>query len=351
MFNGTLNDGNRNSGFSIEHLIIGAKTPTIEHIHVVNSNNIEIVFKKDMRDSSYNIIYNSTVGDLQDLSGNFVQGFKIHKELKDDQKGHKLDVTFPYPVPVIPPIVVPPVIPPVVDPVQKKGSGGCSDCTPPTIGMDNKGKRLVDNGLVLNGKSLDVDYFKTHMPMQYTEIDKENHLQVKIYENQGPHNIKMIQFAMGLKEIGTPISKAQALLEMEVVNFANDVDNPSILETNLIDKDGIIRYYHVDLSLVPCMDGFTQKCLQIDLIWAYEKVTDNTVLAINGWDTKRNSFTDYFNDGLTVIDPNPVTIDDPVDKPTKECKISKVPSRNNSCQFLPMIQNEIERAMNYLKNY
>ncbi len=293
-------------------------------------------------DNRFEIIYNSAIGNLVDKDGFLIQGFKITSDGDTDNP----TIVFPY--------SVSDDYNCIVDNSADvgKGGGGCSDCTPPTIGLNSKGERKVDDGLVLNGESLQVEYFKTPMPMQYTEIGKENHLQVKVYENQGAYNIRMVQFAMGIKEIGTPISEAQALLEIEIANFANDIDNPSVFQANLIDNDGIINEdYGIGTSLVQCMDGFNHECLQLDIFWTYDKVIENPVLALNGWDTRRNSFTDYFNDGLTVIDPNPITIDEPVEEQTKECKIYKVPTRNNPCQFNPMIEHEIAKATQYLENY
>ena len=60
----------------------------------------------------------------------------------------------------------------------------------------------------------------------------------------------------------------------------------------------------MDVSLVPCMIGHASECLGVDIYWTFGQVPNHTVLAINGWDNNKNSFTTYFNDGLTVTDPN-----------------------------------------------
>lgn len=190
---------------------------------------------------------------------------------------------------------------------KKKNSGGggnCSgDCTSPTIGLDKNGVRFVDNGLKLNGVSFDGDYFKTHMPMQYTEIGKINHLSLKVYENSGIYNIDMIQFGI-VKEIGSPINLAEPRIEIDVSNFANDVENASLDNITLIDKEGIISHHDVSVSIVSCMDQSSQECLQLDIYWTFAKIPEFNVLVINGWDNNKNSFNNYFNDGLTTIDPN-----------------------------------------------
>ena len=194
--------------------------------------------------------------------------------------------------------------------IVKKSGGGCSDCIPPTIGMNSQGERFVECGIRLNGNCLNVDYFKTHMPMQYTEIGKQNLAEFKVYENNGAYNIDMFQMGFGVKEIGTPLSESQVLLEINIKNFASDIENPSLNDIVLRDRDGIIKNYKVDTYLTPCMSSAEYECLKLDIYWTYDKVPTYPVLSVNMWDNKKNVNTDYFNDGLTVIDPNyvePVT--------------------------------------------
>lgn len=192
---------------------------------------------------------------------------------------------------------------------NESGGGGCSgDCTAPTIGVDKNGIRFVEDGLKLNGVSFDGNYFKNHMPMQYTEIGKINHLSLKVYENSGIYNIEKIQFGI-VKETGSPINLAEPRIEIDVSNFANDIENASLDGFTLIDKEEIINYYDVSVSIVPCMDQSTQECLELDIYWSFAQVPEFNVLLINGWDNNKNSFNNYFNDGLTVEDPSPVILE------------------------------------------
>lgn len=186
---------------------------------------------------------------------------------------------------------------------ETKNTKSCVDCTPPTIGKDSQGKRFVDYGLVLNGVAFQAENFKTHMNMQYTEVGKENHLEVKVYENGGPFNLDFLQFGI-VKEIGSAINIFEPRFEIDISNFSNDIENPSMDGVELIDKKGIISEYRVDTSLVECMEGSDYECLKLDIYWIFEKVPEFQVLVLNGWDDDNNSFTHYFNDGLTTIDSN-----------------------------------------------
>ena len=213
------------------------------------------------------------------------------------------------------------------------GKDSCNDCTAPTIGVDTHGKRFVDYGLTLNDKSFQANYFKTIMSQQYTEIGKENHLTIKVYENNGAYNIDYIQFGM-VKEIGSPINTFEPRLEIDIKNTSHDIENPVIESILLVDKNNIINNYRVNVSLTSCMEGYNHQCLQLDIYWTFDKVPFHNVLAINGWDNRNNSFTTYFNHGIIVNDPN-YTEPEPA-KPYKyECKdpllhtIKNAGDRNN----------------------
>ncbi len=80
------------------------------------------------------------------------------------------------------------------------GSGCAVDCEEPTLGVDSTGKRLVTNGFTYNGKSVDVETFFTPYPLITADVGKQNKAEFKIYENQGPENIRHFSFAFGLLE-------------------------------------------------------------------------------------------------------------------------------------------------------
>ena len=197
---------------------------------------------------------------------------------------------------------------PVVQ-IKENNGGGSSYNPPPTIGLDHWGKRLITNGLVLNGQPFDVEKFKTHMPMQYTEVGKLNNLEMKIYEDRGLYNIEMVQLGVGVKEIGTPLSQAQAIFEIDVASFHNNLNNPEMKEFRLVDPYGLIDDdVEIIFDLVPCSDSGPE-CLYVSIQWKYLKSPDYPVLMTNVFDRQRSSNTDYFNDGFQVIDPNKETAD------------------------------------------
>lgn len=217
------------------------------------------------------------------------------------------------------PIITPPVITvkPVIPPTTQQQSSGDkkesnSNNPPPTLGVDNNGKRFVHDGIIINDESFQVELYKTHVPMQYTELYKTNHVHLTIYENSGSQNIEMVQLGLGVKEIGTPISEAQARIEISPDFFADDIENPELKDITLHDLDGIVNEYRVDIGLTSCGEEFLNKCLTLDIFWDYKKAPNYPVLMVNTYDYQRATFNDYFNDGLGVIvDEIPEIIEEP----------------------------------------
>jgi len=220
---------------------------------------------------------------------------------------------------------------------------GCSDCTPPTLGYDDYGIKKVDNGICINNSCMDGGYYHTDYPMQKTLLYYPNTISTVYYENNSPHNIELVQLGIGVTEIGSTISESEAVIEVYINNFANDIYNPTIKETRLIDPQGIIERFTSGVELVQCMEDITELCLKTNFMYSYAKAPTSTILMSNAMDYNRNSINNYFNDGLKVIHytpPTPVVIQEE----PEECIISIGQNRNNPCQFLPIVEYEKQRA-------
>jgi len=234
----------------------------------------------------------------------------------------------------------------------KKKGGGSTINAPPTIGLDDKGKRKVWDGLTINGFTSNADYYNTHYPMQNTTIGIKNNVTAIFYENSGPYHIEAIQFAL-VKEVGTPLSEAELLIEIWMDYFRNDVENPKIKEIKIFDKNNLLSNFDATPGLADCnpTDNINATaCLSLDISWVFEKSPNDKVILLNGFDYKKATFNYYFNDGWMVIDDNPVPVPVIESDTVKECVIKKVVKRTNSCQFLPLIEYEKNRAAEILFN-
>lgn len=227
-----------------------------------------------------------------------------------------------------------------------KNSGDCNDCTPPTLGYDGTGVKRVDNGVCINNSCMDGGYFHTKYTIQSTLLYFPNTISTTYYENQGSHNIKLVQLGIGVKEIGSPISQSQALIEVWLNRFSNDIDNPTIKEIILIDPDGIIAHHDATVQLVPCMDDASVSCLKIDFKYSYSLVPNSPILMSNAIDFSRNVINNYFNDGLDVVRYTSEIVPEEIKERVCDDPIKSVITRNN-CHFELLINYEIEKAMKY----
>ena len=188
----------------------------------------------------------------------------------------------------------------IEDEELEKGNGGCSDCTPPTLGYDSKGEKRVDNGICIKDTCVDAGYFKTDFPTQRTLIYFPTTVSLIYYENGGPSNIKLVQLGIGCPEIGSPISECQVIIEVYLNHFKNDIYNPSIKEIKLIDPEGIMNAANAQVELVQCMEYDFSVCLKTNFQLSYAEAPISTILVSSAIDYPKNTINNYF-DGFDVL--------------------------------------------------
>ena len=178
---------------------------------------------------------------------------------------------------------------------KKGGGGGCSDCTPPTFGWDKNGIQRVENGFVYNGQSVDVTDYHTAFPLINAITGEMNTIKVKVYENQGINSIKVVQFALGMNHVGSPISNSEALIE---VHF----NNGEVDEVKLINPNNLVALNDEDVStaIVSCMESSSAECLEVTVSYKYLDQSKHNPVAINSFDTHYNPVTNYLNEGILV---------------------------------------------------
>jgi len=278
----------------------------------------------------------------------------------------------------------------------KKSGGGCADCVPPTLGLDKNFKRIVDYGFSYNGNAVQVEKWHTSYPLINATVGEMNLVEIKVYENNGIHNMKWVQFGLGGKGIGMPLNNFEVIIQVDLVANSTGVGVDKIIITDkddLIDNDTVTA----DVYPVECQDSSTTpNCLKVDLEYSYREETFNHIMVVNVADKPRNSQNFYLNEGVKVVgeslNPPPtysmfnkkysqqtenlyltLTRTDKInyiwtdqfdveylqisdyrfDRLTPQEKyscatdtivIKSVTNRNNACQFMLLINYEIERA-------
>lgn len=176
--------------------------------------------------------------------------------------------------------------------VSSRG-GGCDNCESPTLGIDENGKRIVDNGFTYNGNPIDVERYFTPYPLVTVSVGKQNVAEFKIYDDQGPDNISHLELAFGLAK-GELIGKSKA-----VINWDRTFDG--VETVTLDDPENVLDKIKVTTSEGYCSDESQQKCLIVKVTHTFRAPLDFNILGTNVWDVKRNAWQNYYNHGIEVV--------------------------------------------------
>lgn len=183
------------------------------------------------------------------------------------------------------------------------GGDGCDgECSPPTLGVTKTGIRLVENGFSYNGNPVNVEYYYTPYPLVLVNLYEDNVVTLKIYDGGGPENIKHVGLAFGLRT-GQIMSESKAVIEWD-----KSWDGSETVKE--IDPENAIDNVSIESSIGPCNSNSVLKndCLILDIHHTFRKPLDFNIVATNVWDSQRNAWQNYYNDG---IDVNGVSLDPP----------------------------------------
>jgi len=176
--------------------------------------------------------------------------------------------------------------------VGKNGSG-CDDCESPTLGLNSKSVRLVDDGFIYNNKPTNVEKFFTPYPLITANVGKLNTAVFKIYEDKGPENVKHFSFAFGLAK-GEVIGESKAMIEL-------DRTFDGVETVTITDPENALDNVNVSTSVGTCGPISGIECLIITIDHRFRAPLDFNIVATDVWDMQRNSWQNYYNHGIEVI--------------------------------------------------
>jgi len=179
---------------------------------------------------------------------------------------------------------------------KKNGGGGCSDCEPPTLGLNKAGKRQVDNGITINGNSTNVEYWHTPTDKIIMNIGEEQEIKFKVYENGGLHNLWRSQLAIGIKEIGTSLNEAEAIITTTM--HQHDIESVKIEDKNNL---FVVNATTVTTKEVTCKNTQTKlNCTEFTIKFTFAERPNYDVFRIDVADNNHNNSANFFNDGIEV---------------------------------------------------
>lgn len=178
----------------------------------------------------------------------------------------------------------------------RHGSGNCKgDCTPPTLGVDPKGYRIVENGFSVNNNPVNVESYYTHYPLVSAEVGERIKTVLKIYENSGTDSLRHVEIVFGLGDRNYISDKIASIIWER--NFHGEV---SVTTT---DPENKLANIQTKYEIVPCKVSGIDECSSITFINSFnEPIHDeNFKVGTYVWDSNRNSNTNFFNEGIKIV--------------------------------------------------
>lgn len=180
------------------------------------------------------------------------------------------------------------------------GGGGCSgDCTPPTLGEDNSGNVLVENGFGINGVFFDVAGFQQDIPTQTIPLGQPVEITLRAYENEGPQRLSHAELMFGLKDAMV----GGVVVESHSVAISWDQVPGGATSFDVVAAEGIVDDVGVSHTLIEDMFGVADNLTELRFTLTPLRSFDASPIIVKTWDFDRNSWTNYFYNVLS-FDPD-----------------------------------------------
>ena len=190
-------------------------------------------------------------------------------------------------------LVCPSLVVDAKTPSASSGSGCKGDCTPPTLGVDETYRRLVNGGFSYNEHPVDVELYYTHYPLITTKVSQENKAVLKIYDNSGPQHIKHVELVFGLGK-GQILDQSKAAISLDISS-----DGEKVIST--YDPENVLQDIRAETTSGKCSPFVTTECLIVTIYHTFRAPLDFNIVATDVWDFDRNEWQNYYNDGIEVI--------------------------------------------------
>jgi len=185
----------------------------------------------------------------------------------------------------------------------RSGCDGNGDCTPPTLGVNEEGQRLVEGGFTYNDNTIDSELFYTPFPLITTTVGEQNIAVFKIFDNKGADDITHFELAFGLRTgeiIGDSLAK-----------IIWDRTWEGIESVTFEDPQNVFSNVDLDVSKGACRadSNNVEDCLVITVTHTFRKPLDFDIVGTSIWDSRLNQWSNYFNHGVRItgdsLDPPP----------------------------------------------
>jgi hypothetical protein len=174
------------------------------------------------------------------------------------------------------------------------------NCEAPTIGVINNGQRVVENGLVINGRAFDAGELIQTIPTMPITTGSPTKVKLVVYEDGGVGSIEHVSIAI------SDYQDDKNRNDLASIAFMQDFTGEQTVE--VADPNGLLK-------------GATAKATQndefrttIEFSFKAMKPFDTSALIVNMWDQERSQRSNVF---LNAIKATGEEIDESVPEPSK----------------------------------
>jgi|CXWL01.1.fsa_nt_gi hypothetical protein len=171
--------------------------------------------------------------------------------------------------------------------------GGTLIDAPPTLGIGQNEKRIVDGGFSFNDNPINVLQYYTPYPLITTPVGQNNTIKLKIYEERGLDNIAHVGLSYGLGK-GEIFNEGRATIDY-------DVTFDGIESVTLFDPEHVLGNVNVTTTDVRCSDNGNAVCREVTFHHVFREPLEYNMVATNIWDFERNGWQNYFNHGIHIV--------------------------------------------------
>ena len=171
--------------------------------------------------------------------------------------------------------------------------GGSRVNAPPTLGLGQNEKRIVDGGFSFNDNPIDVKQYYTPYPLITTPVGQNNTIKLKIYEERGLDNIAHVGLSYGLGK-GEIFNEGRATIEY-------DRTFDGIESVTKFDPEHVLGDVNVTTSDVRCSDNNNVVCREFSFHHVFREPLEYNMVATNIWDFQLNGWQNYFNHGIQIV--------------------------------------------------
>ncbi|MGQ0606271.1 MAG: hypothetical protein ACT4OD_04885 [Candidatus Nitrosotenuis sp.] len=154
------------------------------------------------------------------------------------------------------------------------------NCEAPTLGVITNGQRIVDNGLVINGRTFTVEENIQSIPTMTFNTGKVSEIKLNVYEDGGTDFLR--HASISISDYGDDQNRN----DLATISFDQDFTGEQ--STTVVDPNGIFTNVNTKMTLI---DDFNAS---VEFSFKSVKPFDKSSLIVQLWDDERSSRTNVF---------------------------------------------------------